>query len=57
MVFKVVGMGFYWEHYPVDDQIETTKPPDTYLRDYWNVLDFIVVITGCVKLVAPKMAK
>ena len=48
MAFKVLGMGFYMETYSLEDQTSsgTSKPPDTYLRDYRNILDFIVVITG-----------
>jgi hypothetical protein len=42
MLFKIVGMGLRTETY--DD--EAIKPPDTYLRDYWNMLDCFVVITG-----------
>jgi len=33
MVFKVVGMGFF-------------MGPGSYLRDYWNMLDFFVVVLG-----------
>jgi hypothetical protein len=43
MVSKVIGMGFWRETYPHGF---STGHPDTYLRDYWNILDFIVVITG-----------
>jgi hypothetical protein len=42
MVFKIVGMGLRSESYSNKD----IKPPDTYLRDYWNMLDCFVVVTG-----------
>ena len=39
MAVKIVAMGF-------------VLAPDTYLRDAWNVLDFIVVLAGLVELAA-----
>ncbi|KAG2495837.1 hypothetical protein HYH03_006076 [Edaphochlamys debaryana] len=40
MVLKIVAMGF-------------VMAPNTYLRDGWNVLDFLVVAMGVVSLVTP----
>ena len=40
-VLKIMSMGFF-------------MTPGTYLRDGWNVLDFVVVVTGCV---APASAR
>jgi len=43
MTSKILAMGFWTETYPHEF---SPGHPDTYLRDYWNILDFIVVITG-----------
>jgi len=44
MLFKILGMGFLYESFPAD--FNSAGRPDTYLRDYWNMLDFVVVIAG-----------
>ncbi len=33
MVFKIVAMGFFWNK-------------GSYLRDTWNILDFVIIISG-----------
>ena len=33
MLFKIIGLGFI-------------IGPDTYLKDAWNVLDFVIVVIG-----------
>jgi len=44
----MMGMGLWMESYPEDF---STGRPDTYLRDSWNHLDFLVVITGFASLI------
>ena len=38
MLLKVIGMGFI-------------IPKGAYLRDYWNILDFIIVVTSYYPLI------
>jgi hypothetical protein len=39
-MIKVIGMGFVWGR-------------GAYLRDAWNILDFVVVVAGVVEVVFP----
>ena len=38
MALKIIGLGFIWGK-------------GTYLRDYWNMLDFVIVVTNFIPYV------
>ena len=44
MFVKISGLGFVWAK-------------GSYLRDYWNILDFVIVISGYVTLYLEGMAQ
>lgn len=44
MLLKIMGLGFVWEK-------------GTYLRDPWNILDFVIVITSYIPIVTQALAE
>ena len=40
MLFKIVGMGFFWNK-------------GSYLRDYFNILDFVIIMSAYVTIAQP----
>lgn len=44
MVLKIIGMGFIFNK-------------QSYLRDYWNILDFVIVVTAYIPYIVKKKKK
>ena len=44
MVLKILGMGFMWKK-------------GSYLRDYWNILDFVIIVSGYITYITDAFKK